>query len=941
MNDDLQSYIEPELEARIVALVLGEASAFEGEELNKLITEHGHLQAYRKSLEEVHELLDQSYQEVSSEDWKLSAERRGRIFSQYTSAPQTGLRVSREEDKSAWLKPSLILACAACFILIFVFAALLKTPEGKDDRLLVAYTARREKEKEKAVLAKLDKEILDQEEIVLGQRRALTGLIQEYGIPYFDGGRSNPLGAREEDISKRAQERLGEHREEKEEVESELKDRIARADGGDSGHLRTKLDRLNRQEARMGGLIEDVRDDTIELSLRQHAYTQAKDEYMDSRERLEILKKQQEELRASSRQRLAAPSEPRQVVSPPLETSESLAALDDPFASSEEPQKKKIVSSHSSKKPAYPASPAARVIAASGSKIPRTEVPLPSTDFSNGENFGEGWGDGEPKKRENPSSRPKVSHGERFKFNKKDVLPRDPDQEGAGRDARRWLERDWETVVPPSGGELPPSSALLSLEDTLNVRSKEIAVSESDSSGVSAKKELAHSRQRRMDFETPVSERSDSTFSLNVSDVSFKLAKAALAEGAWPEAGKVRGEEFVNALDYGDARPSQTEKMTQVIEQSAHPFIPQRNLMRIAMTTASLGRNTLTPLRLTIVLDQSGSMEGGERAESVKRAFALLAAQLTQRDEVTLIGFARKPRLLAERLRGDKAHELVKIVSNPLTEGGTNLEEALSLGAKMARQQFLPEAQNRVILVTDGAANLGEALPKNLASQVESMRGGGIAFDACGVSADGLNDEILSALAKQGDGRYYFVDRPADADAGFARQIAGALRPAAKNVKVQVLFNPERVESFKLYGFAQHQLERKDFRDDAVDAAEMAAEESGVALYHFKPLAEGRGEVGTVSVRFLDPASGEMVERTWNIPYEPEVTLFSEAKPGLRLAAAAGLFAEKLKESAVGERVELKRLRQEVERLQPSFGSYESFREFKAMLGWASDRLAD
>ena len=438
-------------------------------------------------------------------------------------------------------------------------------------------------------------------------------------------------------------------------------------------------------------------------------------------------------------------------------------------------------------------------------------------------------------------------------------------------------------------------------------------------------------------FEISTEDKTDSTFSLNVSDVSFKLAKAALSQGNWPDASKIRPEEFVNALDYDDAKPNQAEKVSCEIEQGVHPFMQQRNLMRVSMNTASVGRNATTPLRLTILLDQSGSMERADRAKSVQRAFALLASQLTKDDEITLVGFARTSRLLAERVKGDEAKKLANFVANPLSEGGTNLEEALATGLQLAKQQFLQGAQNRVILLTDGAANLGDAKPANLSRQVESMRRSDIAFDACGVGADGLNDDILSLLAKQGDGRYYFLDRPEDADSGFAHQIAGALRPAAKNVKIQVVFNPKRVSTFKLYGFEKHKLKKEDFRNDSVDAAEMAAEESGVALYQFEPIPEGLGDIGTVSVRFLDTASNQMVERTWTIPYEEESAFFSEADPRLRLASVAGLFSEKIKGSAVGERVELKRLRQEVQLLKPSFGNQARFNELRSMLRQAGD----
>lgn len=465
-----------------------------------------------------------------------------------------------------------------------------------------------------------------------------------------------------------------------------------------------------------------------------------------------------------------------------------------------------------------------------------------------------------------------------------------------------------------------------------------LAASVQDAEKKKAEKEARKlAQQKRVNFETLTTVKSDSTFSLNVSDVSFKLAKSSLLQGKWPGAAKVRPEEFVNALNYDDRKPSQSEKVACEIEQGAHPFMQQRNLMRVSMSTAALGRNASTPLRLTILLDQSGSMERADRAESVKRAFALLTDQLNAGDEITLVGFARTPRLLAERVKGNESKKLLEIVSQPITEGGTNLEGALDSGIQLAKQQFVDGAQNRIILLTDGAANLGDALPANLAKQVEKMRQAGIAFDACGVGADGLNDEVLSSLAKQGDGRYYFLDRPEDADDGFARQIAGALRPAAKNVKVQVIFNPRRVSKFKLYGFEKHLLKKEDFRNDTVDAAEMAAEESGVALYHFEALPEGEGDVGHVSVRFLDTATEQMVERKWNIPFEEDVTSFTDSDPALRLAGTAALFAEKLKGSAVGERVQLKELRKEADSLQGSYQSQARFQELRTMLQQAGE----
>jgi secreted protein with Ig-like and vWFA domain len=312
-----------------------------------------------------------------------------------------------------------------------------------------------------------------------------------------------------------------------------------------------------------------------------------------------------------------------------------------------------------------------------------------------------------------------------------------------------------------------------------------------------------------------------------------------------------------------------------------------------------------------------------------------LASHLNESDVVTVVGFSRRPRLIADRWGGARAGELAGVVAATPSEGGTNLELALRAASEVAGAQFLEGAQNRVVLITDGAANLGDAAPESLRQLVVAMRQSGVGFDACGVGADGMNDSVLEALTRDGDGRYYMLDRPEDADEGFVRQMAGALRPAAKNVKVQVVFNPDRVKRYRLAGFEQHRLAAEDFRNDAVDAAELAAAEAGVALYHFEADPSGEGPVGTVFVRFQDVATGEMVERSWTVPYEARPPRLDEAAPALRLAAAAGLLAEKLKGGPTAGAVDLAELEQLAGGLRSDFGASERVTQLGSMVARA------
>ncbi len=404
--------------------------------------------------------------------------------------------------------------------------------------------------------------------------------------------------------------------------------------------------------------------------------------------------------------------------------------------------------------------------------------------------------------------------------------------------------------------------------------------------------------------EIPASENPYSTFSLNISDASFQLAKAALAKGERPDPASIKPEQFYNAVDYGDPAPTSNEPVAATVEQSAHPILPGRNLVRVALRTASVGRSAIQPLHLTLLVDQSGSMVREDRRAAMEQALQQLAGLLTRNDRVTIIGFSRTPHLLADGLTGDQGAKFGDIINQTASEGGTNLEEAMKLAAQKAAEHQLAAAQNRIVLFTDGAANLGNADPENLAKQVTALRQRGIAFDIAGIGADGLNDKLLGELARHGNGRYYVV-RSGNNDS-FAKQLAGAFRPAAENVKVQVNFNPQRVGKYKLIGFEKDRLKTEDFRNDAVDAAELSADEAGVAIYQVETLAEGSGEIGEVSVRFRDAASKEMVERTWTMPHESSVVAFERATPSMQLAGLSLLAAEKLKGGPMADAIDFK-----------------------------------
>ena len=408
--------------------------------------------------------------------------------------------------------------------------------------------------------------------------------------------------------------------------------------------------------------------------------------------------------------------------------------------------------------------------------------------------------------------------------------------------------------------------------------------------------------------EVATAENPFSTFSLNVADVSFRLAAASLWAGQLPPPGGVRVEEFINAFDYRDPAPAPGAPLAFHWDRARHPCAHNRELVRFSVRTAALGREPGRALNLVLVLDRSGSMERADRVATCREMLRVLAGQLQPADRLSVVTFARTARLFAEGVAGDHAGPVLAEAAALTPEGGTHLEDALRLGYQVAVRHFLPDGVNRVILITDGAANLGEVMPDSLQQLVEDHRRRGVALDAFGVGWEDYNDELLEVLTRHGDGRYGFLNSPDEAAAGFAAQLAGALQVAAADVKVQVEFNPARVPRWRQLGYARHQLTAEQFRDNTVDAAELGAAEAGTALYALEVNPAGQGPLGIFRVRYREPASGRYRELAWTLDYRGPAPELADAGPALRLAATAALFAEWLAQSPFAGDVSPERL---------------------------------
>jgi secreted protein with Ig-like and vWFA domain len=423
-----------------------------------------------------------------------------------------------------------------------------------------------------------------------------------------------------------------------------------------------------------------------------------------------------------------------------------------------------------------------------------------------------------------------------------------------------------------------------------------------------------------------------STFSMNVSDVSFKLAMASLQKGQMPDPASIRSEEFINAFDYHDPEPLQGEPLGFTSERASDPFAHERDFLRFSIKAAAAGRQNGRALNLVLLLDTSGSMERADRVAIIREALRVLSAQLQPQDVISVVTFARTARLWADGIPGNAAGATLDKVGSITPEGGTDLDEAMRLAYETALRHFIAGGMNRVVMLTDGAANLGNVDPQALTQKVDSERRQGIALDCFGIGWDDYNDDLLEQLSSNGDGRYAFINSPDEAATEFAAKLAGALEVAAEDVKVQVEFNPNRVTAWRQIGYAKHQLTKQQFRDNTVAAGAIASREAGNALYVIETNPDGQGPIATVRVRYRVPGTQDVRERSWLVDYDGAAPELAQSSPAMRLAVTAAEISEWMADSPFAQDVTPDELLNYLSGVPESYGTDERPKQLEWMM---------
>lgn len=389
-----------------------------------------------------------------------------------------------------------------------------------------------------------------------------------------------------------------------------------------------------------------------------------------------------------------------------------------------------------------------------------------------------------------------------------------------------------------------------------------------------------------------------STFSIDVDTASYTIARRKLNEGALPPTASVRVEEFVNYFPYSYEAPSNDAPFAVHMEAAPDPFNDGHHLFRVGIKAQDLDLSNRKPVHLTFLVDVSGSMNRPDKLGLAKRSLRLLTDQLRPGDTVALATYAGNVRAVLDPTDIRHKSQIHTAIEDLSAGGSTAMSSGIQLAYGMAQASAKPGHENRVIVLSDGDANVGPASHQAILESIKGYAQNGITLSTIGLGMGNYKDTMMEQLANKGDGNYYYIDSFSEAKKVFGTNLAGTLQVVAKDVKIQVEFNPEAVATYRLIGYENRDIADRDFRNDKVDAGEIGTGHTVTALYDLV-LADGsEEELATVRIRNKKPGPDSPAVE-WMTAYETDEVArrFSKASPDFQIAVAAVGFAEVLRGS--------------------------------------------
>jgi Ca-activated chloride channel family protein len=409
------------------------------------------------------------------------------------------------------------------------------------------------------------------------------------------------------------------------------------------------------------------------------------------------------------------------------------------------------------------------------------------------------------------------------------------------------------------------------------------------------------------------------TFSIDVDTASYSNVRRFLNQGQLPPRDAVRIEELVNYFTYDYPSPASKGPIGASIAAAAAPWNPEHRLVRIGVKARQIDTARRPPSNLVFLIDVSGSMNEPQKLPLVKSALKLLVDQLGENDMVSIVTYASGTRVALTPTTGDRKDVIVRTIDDLQAGGSTNGSAGIQLAYTQAATGFIRRGTNRVILMTDGDFNVGISDAGELTKLIEERAKSGVFLSVLGLGMGNLKDSTMERLADKGNGHYAYIDTLAEARKVLVEQMSGTLVTMAKDVKIQVDFNPAKVEAYRLIGYENRALRPEDFNDDRKDAGEMGAGHTVTALFEIvphggvvpggsidpsvfqpaprpaAPPASRSNDLLVLRMRYKLPEASESTRM--DVPFADRSLAFAKADDDFRFAAAVAAFGMLLKDS--------------------------------------------
>jgi len=434
-----------------------------------------------------------------------------------------------------------------------------------------------------------------------------------------------------------------------------------------------------------------------------------------------------------------------------------------------------------------------------------------------------------------------------------------------------------------------------------------------------------------------------STFATDVDTGSYTVCRGYLQDGHLPPDDAVRVEEFVNYFDYAYAAP-QEDVFSVYAEAAPWKFGAGRKnsyLLRLALKAQQISEENRKPAILTFVIDVSGSMNRQNRLGLVKKCLRMLVRQLKPEDRIGIAVYGSRGRKVMGHKGLDEKDEILATIESLHAGGSTYAEEGIRIGYEMAEEAYEKGCINRVILCSDGVANVGQTGADDILEVIKKKAEKGVTLSCLGFGMGNYNDVLLERLGDKGNGYYAYIDTIAEAKRLFEENLTGALQVVARDVKVQVDFNPDVVRSYRLIGYENRDVPDDKFRDDKYDGGEVGAGHSVTALYELKLWPGKSGTVATTYVRYKDPDTRAVTEFKSSIATDQFNESFGESSNEFALAATVTEFAEILRKSYWAKGAKLDAVLARAQKLSDQFKADTDVIELVDLISKAKNLMKD